>query len=128
MQKGYKHTGDTREKMRTSAQNRNETNRIKSLPSGKNHWNYRENPSILALHKRLYRKYGKAAEQKCVDCPKQARDWSNETGIYSDDIKDYLPRCRKCHINKDENWKKNKSENWKVLTRNNKGQFNKVIS
>ncbi len=126
MQKGYKHSEETKLKLKKAALTRDNTNRLKAIPKGKNHWNYSETPSKLALHKRLYRKYGKAAEKNCVDCGKQARDWSNETGKYTDDIRDYVPRCRKCHTKKDENWKKNKSENWKKLTRNSKGQFQKL--
>ena len=128
MQKNTQHKLTTKEKQRISALKRDNTNRIKALPRGKNHWNYSENPSKLALHKRLYRKYGKASEHKCVDCNNQARDWSCENENYTDNIKDYRPRCRKCHVKKDENWKKNKSENWKKFKRNTKGQFEKLIT
>jgi hypothetical protein len=63
-------------------------------------------------HKRITYKYGKAAKQLCVNCGKQALDWSyNHSGIeervlikssgegreYSSDIDQYVPRCRKCH-------------------------------
>lgn len=122
MQKGYKHTEATKEKMRENALSRDNTNRLKALPKGTKHWNWTNKPSLLTLHKRIHRKYGKASNFKCVDCSKTARDWSNK-GTYTDRIEDYEPRCRKCHVRKDENWKKNKSENWKSLGRNKKGQF-----
>lgn len=77
--------------------------RIANLPRGENHWNYSATPTVLALHKRLYRKYGKAAEQICVDCGKQARDWSLKSGHeYSDRREDYDPRCKSCHVKYDD--------------------------
>ena len=123
MQKGFKHSKESREKMRKSALSRDNTKRLKAIPKGKNHWNYNPSPSKLALHKRLYRKYGKASDRECIDCGKTARDWSNTTGNYTDNIKDYVPRCRKCHVKADEGWKKNKSNNWEKFDRNEKGQF-----
>lgn len=78
-----------------------EARRIASMPKGKNHYRWSKNPSKLALHKRLYRKHGKAKDRKCAKCPKQANDWANITGNYTDDIKDYLPLCRSCHIKLD---------------------------
>lgn len=80
---------------------RNEIGRIKSLPRGKRHWNWTDSPSALTLHKRLHRRYGKAKWHNCVDCGKQADDWSNDTGKYTDKIEDYSPRCRSCHVKKD---------------------------
>jgi len=120
MQKGYKHTKETREKCKLIALQRDNTKRIQSLPKGDQHWNYNPNPSKLALHKRLYRKYGKASEKLCVDCGKTAKDWSNETGLYTDKLEDYVPRCRKCHIKKDKN-NRNGVNVWKALERNENG-------
>lgn len=122
MQKGYKHTKEALMKMSEAARMRDNSNRIKALPKKEQHWNWSKKPNNLTLHKRIYRTHGKASDRNCVDCGKKARDWSN-TGKYSDNIIDYVPRCRKCHIKKDKNWKKNKSENWKKLKRNKKGQF-----
>lgn len=104
MQKGFKHTEETKEKMRLSALKRDNEKRLKSLPKGKQHWRWSDDPNKLALHKRLHRKYGSASNFKCVDCPKMAQDYSNESGTYTDDIKDYKPRCRSCHVKKDKNW------------------------
>lgn len=36
-------------------------NRLASMPKGIKHWNYNPNPSILAMHKRIHRKHGKAS-------------------------------------------------------------------
>lgn len=125
MQKGYKHSEKTITIFRTIALKRDNTNRIKALPKRENHWNWSRSPSKLTLHKRIHRKYGKASSHKCIDCSSNARDWSN-TGKYTDRIEDYVPRCRKCHIKKDENWKKNKSQNWKILKRDGLGKFIKI--
>lgn len=76
-------------------------NRLESLPRGENHWRYNPNPSILALHKRIHRKFGKASAHKCK-CGKQAVDWSLNGEVYTDKIKDYTPRCRSCHIRYDD--------------------------
>ncbi len=75
--------------------------RIPALPRGSNHWNYNPKPTVLTIHRRLHRKYGKASDHKCVDCGSQAKDWSLEGEEYTDDIKDYKPRCRSCHVKYD---------------------------
>lgn len=81
----------------------NHPNRIASLPRGEKHWNYNENPSILALHKRLHRKHGAAKNYDCVDCGNQALDWSLKTEHeHTGNIEDYEPRCRSCHIKYDD--------------------------
>lgn len=105
MQKGYKHSKSTREKMRLSALKRDNGPRILSLPKNKDHWNWKKNPTKLAFHKRLHRKLGKASQFKCVDCGKRALDWSNEKGKYTQNEKDYKPRCRSCHCIKDKIYK-----------------------
>lgn len=71
------------------------------MPKGKKHWNWSDKPNKLALHKRIYRKHGRAKDRKCAKCSNQANDWANVTGNYSDDIKDYLPLCRSCHMKLD---------------------------
>jgi len=105
MQKGFKHSKITREKMRLSALKRNDNQRLLSLPRNKNHWNWDSHPTKLAFHKRLHRKYGKASNFKCVDCGKKARDWSNEKGKFTLNEKDYKPRCRSCHCKMDKIYK-----------------------
>ena len=76
--------------------------RIASLPRGDKHWNYNSNPSVLALHKRIHRKYGPAKDRKCVDCGNQAQDWSLNSTEYTDNVDDYSPRCRSCHVRYDD--------------------------
>lgn len=83
---------------RLAALKRDNTNRIKSLPRGINHWKWNKNPSLLTLHRRLHRRYGSAKNYTCFDCGKKAFDWSNVTGNYTDKIEDYKPKCRSCHI------------------------------
>lgn len=74
-----------------------ELNRLASMPKGSKHWNWKGKPNLLTLHKRLHRRYGKAKERQCVKCPKQALDWANITGNYTDKIEDYAAMCRSCH-------------------------------
>jgi len=99
-----KYSQETIEKMRASALVRDNTKRIASLPKREDHWNWKKEPTKLTLHKRLHRKYGPAKNSPCADCGKPAKDYSNETGKYTDNIKDYKPRCRSCHVKKDKNW------------------------
>jgi hypothetical protein len=99
-------TQELRQKFREIALTRDNSKRIASLPKGKKHWKWTDKPSKLTLHRRLHRTIGKASEFPCRDCGKQAFDWSNETGNYTDKIEDYVPRCRSCHIVKDRNYQK----------------------
>lgn len=106
MLKGYKHTEKTKKLMRLVSFLRDNTNRIKAIPKGKNHWNWDKQPNILTLHKRIHRRYGSAKKQKCgvVYCKNMAHDWANISGKYTDNILDYMPMCRSCHVKKDKNW------------------------
>ncbi len=94
--------------MRRLALERDNTKRIASLPKGKKHWRWEKKPNKLTLHKRLSRKHGKAKDRKCAKCPNQANDWANVTGNYTDDIRDYLPLCRSCHVKLDYTEKRRK--------------------
>ena len=54
-------------------------------------------------HRRNVAARGEAKLQKCAPCAaagidKQARDWSYVHGTDPDDVMNYVPRCRKCHI------------------------------
>jgi hypothetical protein len=109
MQKGSKHSKKTREKMRVSALTRNDVNRILALPRGEGHPMWTKEPNKLTLHKRIWRKYGAAKKRKCLKCSKQAMDWANITGKYTDLIEDYAPLCRSCHVKLDKNWIKKSS-------------------
>jgi len=106
MQKGYKHSEETKKKMRAIALKRDNTNRIKSLPKGNKHWNWSSKPNLLTLHKRIHRAYGPAKNRKCSvkKCENMANDWANVTGKYTDNIKDYKPMCRSHHVKLDKNW------------------------
>jgi NUMOD3 motif len=57
----------------------------------------------FARHRRNEAQRGKAKLLKCVDCAaagidKYARDWSHRHGTDPDNVMNYDPRCRKCHI------------------------------
>ena len=86
--------------MKRAAMNRDNRSRIAALPRGKKHWNWSEKPSLLTLHKRLHRRHGSAKMHSCSrGCGLKAIDWALRRGhSYSDDIRDYEPLCRKCHI------------------------------
>lgn len=106
MQKGYKHTKETREKMRKLAYERNNEPRLAAIPKGERHWRWSEKPSRSAIHKRINRSQGKARNFPCIDCGERACDWSSETEEYSTNPEEYKPRCRMCHLKKDKNWER----------------------
>ncbi len=68
-------------------------------------------PGWAAIHKRLMRSRGRASEFFCVDCGKQAAEWSYNNRdpheivamdhgwvlAWSLDMTNYDPRCRSCH-------------------------------
>lgn len=54
-----------------------------------------------AIHKRLKTHRGQASTHQCVDCGKQARDWSHVHDTDRADLTNYAPRCRNCHIRYD---------------------------
>lgn len=56
-----------------------------------------DNVKYSGLHQWLRRKKGSAKNYKCIDCGKQARDWSNVNHLYKRHISMYVPRCRSCH-------------------------------
>lgn len=80
----------------------NHPNRVAALPRGEKHWNFNHRPTILTMHRRIHRKHGPASSRKCVDCGKQARDWSLNGTEYTDNVDDYSPRCRSCHVKYDD--------------------------
>lgn len=63
-----------------------------------------------AVHSRLYRLFGPARSFPCISCAGEALDWAyqytagdqevvDSRGIrYSDNLSDYKPMCRKCHM------------------------------
>lgn len=68
-------------------------------------------PTWAAIHKRLYRQRGSARAYACIDCGKNAREWSYDGQdpnelignshqwrlAYSLDLSHYFPRCSSCH-------------------------------
>jgi hypothetical protein len=68
---------------------------------------------LAAAHDRVRALRGYAREHKCVECGGQARDWAlshdveetcvaPRTGrLYSLNIDDYMPMCRRCHVHYD---------------------------
>ncbi|UOF77995.1 thymidine kinase [Caudoviricetes sp.] len=92
-------------------QARQDPKRLLNLPRGDKHWRWNSQPSVLTMHRRLHRKYGAASQHPCVDCGEPAKDWSLNGTEYTDNIEDYSPRCRSCHVKRDKNWiKKEKTE------------------
>jgi DNA-directed RNA polymerase subunit RPC12/RpoP len=56
-----------------------------------------ESPSYDVWHSRVRKARGPASGYRCVDCGRQAEDWSTADSS-SDDIQvRFQPRCRKCH-------------------------------
>ena len=83
--KGLKRSEETKNKISES------TKEEKS-----SHWKGDEAGNI-AMHFWVVQKKGKASEHKCVDCPKQARHWSNKDHSYKRILEDYVARCVSCH-------------------------------
>ena len=66
--------------------------------AGKNNGTWKgDDVGYKGKHYRIIKLKGKASEYKCIDCPNQARDWSNVDHLYSLDPDDYQPRCTSCH-------------------------------
>ena len=55
--------------------------------------------AIGALHKRVLRLLGRAAEYPCTHCGGPAYDWATIHGKSGHDLQsDYMPLCRSCHV------------------------------
>jgi hypothetical protein len=85
---GYINSLATRKKMSLSKLNENNPN----------YKDGRYLKSKNCLHRWIEKEKGKAKNYKCVDCDKQARDWSNINHKYRKVLEDYKPRCRSCHF------------------------------
>jgi|ERR1035437_760974 NAD-dependent SIR2 family protein deacetylase len=92
-----------------------ELRRLASIPKGKQHWNWNENPSVLTMHRRIHRKHGRAKNYKCEKCGRPAHDWALIGTAYSDKRKDYQTLCRSCHVSKDKNWIKVDRSHHKII-------------
>ncbi len=68
--------------------------------SGDNNHNYK---GIMATNSSLHKRvnYKKGRPEYCVDCgaTKDERflEWSNQSGLYFDDLDDFVGRCQPCH-------------------------------
>ena len=67
---------------------------------GEKCWNWKgNNISKRQIHWRIQRLKGKP--DTCTHCGKKAVDWANKDHKYSLNPNDYIPLCRKCHMNYD---------------------------
>jgi hypothetical protein len=57
--------------------------------------------SYDAIHKRIRRERGRAADRKCIDCGNDADNWSHEHDTDPLDVYNYDPRCISCHCKYD---------------------------
>lgn len=76
---------------------------------GKSHQNYKgDDAGRSNKHARIRSQRGKASEYDCVDCGDQALDWSRRKDGDCNNIWDHDPRCRRCHMeyDEDERWGK----------------------
>lgn len=65
-----------------------------------------EHRGYLRAHDHLREVRGPASDYPCVDCGKQAMDWSYvgddlSSFAWSDDLDDYQPKCKPCHARHD---------------------------
>jgi len=67
----------------------------------KHHFWKGEKAAYSSIHDWIRAKKGNANEYKCLHCDKQAKDWANVDHLCSRNLEDYLPLCRKCHIEYD---------------------------
>jgi len=71
---------------------------------GPDHHNWRATPSYGTVHHRLRAHRGPAKAHQCVDCGRQAEEWSYN-GVseargampFTPDLSEYVPRCIPCH-------------------------------
>lgn len=63
---------------------------------------YRDDPTTyVQFHSLMRQAFGSASEYSCVDCGKQASDWSWVHGTDELDPDSYVPRCHACNIRYD---------------------------
>ena len=65
-----------------------------------------------AWHKRLRKLRGAATDHLCAFCTAWAHDWAflGISGSYSTHETDYVPLCRTCHVQKDDNKRKEREK------------------
>ena len=70
----------------------------------KNHYCWKgDNVGYSALHKWLRKKFGKPdrCQNALCDGKSNCYEWSNITGIYNRNIKNYVMLCKGCHVRLD---------------------------
>lgn len=101
--KGYKQTAQHKTAIgrrlagRTQTKEHKEKNRQAHLGYKNSNW-IDGRDWYKTIHSYIIRYKGKASNHKCIDCSKQAFDWSNIDHMYSNNLNDYQPRCRSCHV------------------------------
>ncbi len=76
--------------------------------SGENNVTWKgDNVGYRGIHHWIIKIKGPAKNYKCIDCGKQARDWSNVDHSYKRILEDYQPRCVSCHRKYDFQMKRN---------------------
>ena len=60
-------------------------------------------------HRRVRMARGRAADQLCVGCGCQARDWAQIHGTTGENVADYRPMCKRCHFAYDDVAKRSKA-------------------
>jgi hypothetical protein len=83
-----------------------EARRLASIPKGKEHWHYSDNPTVAAIHRWLNNWYGRA--YKCesakhdYDKPVKKFDYALIHGKpYAKERKNFKMLCRSCHLKYD---------------------------
>lgn len=75
---------------------------IKRMSEANPNWKGKQ-ISRRSMHSRVESSKGKANTHDCVDCGKQARDWSRTHMEDQFNIDSYEARCRSCHLKYDRN-------------------------
>jgi len=121
MQRSYIRTEEHKEKMRRIIKEKYKNNNKmgfqkghKQLKGKDSHLWKGNDIGYLMKHLRIIDLKGKALEYICIDCGKQAEDWSNKDHLYSNNLDDYIPRCRKCHCEYDKEFNNTKRGKRKI--------------
>jgi len=75
-------------------------NRLLSLPRGKNHWRYGNNPTVLSIHKWLKNNYGKPDRCESIDCNHISKKFDLaliKGKEYERKRENFIILCRSCH-------------------------------
>ena len=98
--KGHSWTNEIKQKISQTLKRKYNTGELISP-------NYKDRDvGIAGLHQRLKKIKGSATKYICVDCGKQANEWSNNSHKYLLDFSDFSPRCYSCHKKFDKAYEK----------------------